>query len=131
MKIYMGLMNWKHAPSGKILKSDVIVAKNYLDEAHIKELNRIVSAYLDLAENRTARHIVTKMEDWIAFLNNFLELSSYPILQDKGKVSMLEAKLKAEQEYEDYRKIQDEHFISDFDKEIKRIEGTEEKKDLM
>jgi len=64
-------------------------------------------------------------------LNNFLELSSYPILQDKGKVSMLEAKLKAEQEYEDYRKIQDEHFISDFDKEIKRIEGTEEKKYLM
>jgi len=131
MKIYMGLTNWKHAPNGKILKSDVIVAKNYLNEAHIKELNRIVSAYLDLAENRTARHIVTRMEDWIAFLNNFLELSSYPILQDKGKVSMLEAKLKAEQEYEDYRKIQDEHFISDFDKEIKRIEGTEEKKYLM
>ena len=122
-KIYMGLTNWKHSPDVKILKSDVTVAKNYLNENHIKELNRIVSAYLDLAENRAQRQIIMKMEDWIKFLHNFLELSNYPILEDKGKVSALEAKLKAEQEYEDYRVIQDKNYISDFDKEIKRIEG--------
>ena len=122
-KLYMGLTNWKHAPEGKILKSDVLVAKNYLNEAHIKELNRIVSAYLDLAENRAERGISTNMQEWVGFLNQFLELSQYPILQDNGRVSALEARLKAEQEYETYRKIQDENYISDFDREIKRIEG--------
>ena len=122
-KIYMGLTTWKHAPDGKILKSDVTVAKNYLSEAHVKELNRIVSAYLDLAENRAERGILMKMADWVGFLNSFLELSNYPILQDKGKVSALEAKLKAEGEYEVYRKRQDQEYISDFDREIKRIEG--------
>ena len=122
-KIYMGLTTWKHAPDGKILKSDVTVAKNYLSEAHVKELNRIVSAYLDLAENRAERGILMKMADWVGFLNNFLELSNYPILQDKGKVSALEARLKAEGEYEVYRKRQDVEYISDFDREIKRIEG--------
>jgi hypothetical protein len=105
------------------MKSDVAIAKNYLNEAHIKELNRIVSAYLDLAENRAERGIATNMKEWVKFLNQFLELSQYPILQDKGKVSALEAKLKAEQEYEVYRKIQDENYISDFDREIKRIKG--------
>src|SRR5262249_12050021 len=86
-KICMGLTTWKHAPRAKILKSDVTVAKNYLSEAHVKELNRIVSAYLDLAENRAQRGIVTKMEDWVRFLHDFLTLSNYPILQDKGKVT--------------------------------------------
>ncbi|MBC8870451.1 MAG: virulence RhuM family protein [Planctomycetes bacterium] len=122
-KIYMGLTTWKRAPDGKILKSDVAVAKNYLSEAHVKELNRIVSAYLDLAENRAERGILMKMADWVGFLDDFLELSNYPILQDKGKVSALEAKLKAEGEYEVYRKRQDTEYISDFDREIKRIEG--------
>ena len=122
-KIYMGLTTWKHAPGGKILKSDVAVAKNYLNEAHVKELNRIVSAYLDLAENRAERGILMKMTDWVAFLHSFLELSNYPILQDKGKVSALEAKLKAEGEYEVYRQRQDAEYLSDFDREIKRIEG--------
>ena len=124
-KIFMGLTTWKGAPDGKILKSDVTIAKNYLSERHIKELNRIISAYLDLAESRAERQILMKMEDWVSFLHHFLELSDYPILEDKGKVSALEAKLKAEQEYETYRKIQDENYISDFDKEIKRIEGKE------
>ncbi len=124
-KLYMGLTNWKQAPDGKILKSDVTVAKNYLNEAHIRELNRIVSAYLDLAENRAERGITTSMQDWANFLNQFLELSQYPILQDKGKVSALEAKLKAEQEYQTFRKIQDEYYLSDFDKEIKRIKGSD------
>lgn len=122
-KIYMRLTTWKHAPAGKILKSDVSVAKNYLSEAHVKELNRIVSAYLDLAESRAERGILMKMADWVGFLHSFLELSNYPILQDKGKVSALEAKLKAEGEYEVYRQRQDAEYISDFDREIKRIEG--------
>jgi len=122
-KLYMGLTNWKQAPDGKILKSDITITKNYLNEAHIRELNRIVSAYLDLAENRAERSIITTMLDWANFLNQFLELSQYPILQDKGKVSALEAKLKAEQEYEIFRKIQDQYYLSDFDKEVRRIRG--------
>ncbi len=122
-RLYMGLATWKHAPHGKILKSDVTVAKNYLSEAHLKELNRIVSAYLDLAENRAQRGIVTKMAEWVAFLSRFLELSNYPILEDKGKVSALEAKLKAEGEYEVYRQRQDAEYVSDFDREIKRLAG--------
>ena len=126
-KLYMGLTNWKQAPDGKILKSDVIVAKNYLNEAHLRELNRIVTAYLDLAENRAERGVATTMQDWATFLTQFLELSQYPILQDNGVVSALEAKLKAEQEYEVFQKIQDQYYLSDFDKEIKRIEGMEYK----
>jgi hypothetical protein len=122
-KIYLGLTTWKHAPRGKILKSDVTVAKNYLSAAHVKELNRIVSAYLDLAENRAERGILMKMTDWVKFLHSFLELSNYPILRDKGKVSALEAKLKAEGEFEVYRRRQDAEYLSDFDREIKRIEG--------
>jgi len=122
-KIYVGLTNWKHAPNGKILKSDVVVAKNYLSEKHVKELNRIVSAYLDLAENRAERQILMKMDDWVKFLHNFLELSNYPILKDSGKVRALEAKLKAEQQYKIYRQKQDAEYISDFDREVKRIEG--------
>jgi Virulence protein len=105
------------------LKSDVSIAKNYLNKAHIDELNRIVSAYLDLAENQARRQIITRMKDWAQFLHSFLELSQYPILMDKGKVTALEAKLKAEQEFEEYRVIQDNNYISDFDKEIKRITG--------
>jgi len=120
-KIHIGLTNWKQAPDGKILKSDIAVAKNYLSETHIKELNQIVSAYLDLAENRAQRQILMKMADWIEFLHNFLELSNYPILQDKGKINALEAKLRAEQEYDVYRIQQDRDYLSDFDKEIKRI----------
>ncbi len=114
-KPFMGLTTWKHAPKGKILKSDVTVAKNYLSESHIQELNRLVSAYLDLAENRARRGILMKMVDWVTFLNGFLELSNYPILKDKGKVSALEAKLKAESEYEVFRNLQDAVYISDFD----------------
>ena len=127
-KLFMGLATWKHAPHGKILKSDVTVAKNYLTEAHVRELNRIVSAYLDLAENRAQRGILMKMHDWATFLNGFLELSSYPILMDSGKVTALEAKLKAEGEYDVYRKRQDAEYLSDFDrvvKETRRLEGEE------
>ncbi len=120
---HMGLTTWKQAPDGKVLKSDAAVAKNYLNEAHIKELNRIVAAYLDLAENNAQRGILMKMTDWAGFLDQFLELSRYPILKDKGRVSALEAKLKAEQEYEVFRKQQDRDYLSDFDREIKRLKG--------
>ncbi len=122
-KLNIGLRTWKHAPKGKILKSDVTIAKNYLDEEHISQLNRIVSAYLDLAENRAQRGIVMRMADWVAFLEGFLQLSSYPILTDQGKVTALEAKLKAEGEYEKYRVIQDRTYESDFDREVRRLTG--------
>ncbi len=122
-KIHMGLTSWKYAPDGNILKSDVSIAKNFLSEAHIRELNQIVSAYLDLAENRAQRQIVMNMADWVNFLHSFLELSNYPILQDKGKITALKARLKAEAEYEVYRVQQDKDYLSDFDKEIKRISG--------
>ena len=117
----MGLTSWKNAPDGKILKSDVTIAKNYLNEAHLKQLLRLVNAYLDLAENRAETGIVMNMADWVVYLDKFLELSDYPILLDTGKVSALEAKLKAEQEYEIFRIEQDKNYISDFDKEIKRM----------
>lgn len=122
-KIYMGLKSWKNAPNGKVLKSDVTIAKNYLEEQHLKQLQRIVTAYLDLAENRASRGIVMNMKDWVLLLNRFLELSDYPILLDKGKISALEAKIKAEAECDKYRIVQDKNYISDFDKEIKRITG--------
>tara|TARA_R110002096_G_scaffold44524_1_gene119651 strand:- start:254 stop:1267 length:1014 start_codon:yes stop_codon:yes gene_type:complete len=119
----MGLSSWKAAPDGKVLKSDVTVAKNYLSEVHLKELNRIVSAYLDLAENRAERGIPMKMADWATFLDSFLELSSYPILKDKGKVSALEAKLHAETAFEEFRKEQDINYVSDFEREVARLTG--------
>ena len=121
-KIFMGLKTWKQAPQGKILKSDVAVAKNYLNEEHIKELNRIVSAYLDLAEINAQRSQLMYMKDWSKFLSNFLQLSNFPILIDKGKVTMLEAKLKAEGEFEKYRVIQDREYESDFDKAVKKLD---------
>jgi len=127
-KIHMGLKTWKHAPDGKILKSDVSIAKNYLNEEHIKALERIVNAYLDLAETRAINQTVMNMSDWDAFLVQFLELSNYPILMDKGKISMLEAKLKAEAEYDKYRIVQDKNYISDFDRELKKLEKDLKKK---
>jgi hypothetical protein len=120
-KLYMGLTTWKQAPKGKILKSDVTVAKNYLNKEYIETLNRLVSAYLDLAEDRAKRNILTTMQQWVEFLNHFLEFSEYPILTDNDKVTALEAKLKAEQEYETFRKIQDDNYLSDFDQEIKKL----------
>jgi hypothetical protein len=119
--IYMGLKTWKHSPEGKILKSDVSIAKNYLNEEHLKALQRIVNAYLDLAESRAENRKVMNMKDWKEFLIKFLELSDSPILTNLGKITMLEAKLKAESEFEKYRPIQDKSYISDFDREIKKL----------
>jgi hypothetical protein len=99
----------------------VSVAKNYLNQAHISELNRIVSAYLDLAENNAKRQLLMKMDDWTDFMDNFLKLSNYPILLDNGKITQMEAKLKAEMEFEKFRIIQDQNYLSDFDKVINKI----------
>jgi len=122
-KLFMGLKIWKAAPNGKILKSDVVVAKNYLSEQHLSELNRLVSAYLDLAENNAQRGIAFNMSQWVKFLDGFLDLSNYPILTDKGTVSMLEAKLKAESEFEVFRVVQDKNYMSDFDRVISRMKN--------
>lgn len=120
---HMGLTTWRHAPDGKILKSDVTVAKNYLSEKHIKALDRIVSAYLDLAEDRAEQELPTTMTQWARILDNFLTVAERPLLMDAGTISALEAKIKAEGEYEVFRKIQDQQYVSDFDKEVKRLKG--------
>jgi hypothetical protein len=120
-KIHMGLKTWKNAPKGKILKSDVTIAKNYLDTEHLKQLERIVSAFLDLAENRAQRGIVMNMADWIVYLDKFLEISDYPILTHSGKISALEAKIKAEAEYDEFRINQDREYVSDFDEIVKEL----------
>jgi len=117
----MGLSTWKNAPGGKILKSDVSVAKNYLSESELSALNRIVTMYLDYAENQAARQIPMRMQDWIEKLDAFLRFNEYDILQDAGKVSHEIAKALAEKAYEQYRIQQDENYESDFDKEIKRL----------
>ena len=122
-KLHMGLTTWAQAPDGKIMKSDVAIAKNYLSEEHMRELNRIVEAYINLAETRAKNHRPTTMQQWAEFLDNFLTLASYPILMDKGKVSALQAKLKAYEEYDKYRVVQDRMYLSDFDKEVKRLKG--------
>ncbi|SFP92220.1 virulence RhuM family protein [Parafilimonas terrae] len=119
----MGLQTWKNAPAGKILKIDVGTAKNYLIEKEIKELERIVSMYLDYAENQAARQIPMKMVDWVARLDAFLQFNEYQVLQDAGKVSHEVAVRLAEKEYEKFRVVQDQHFESDFDKAVKKLKG--------
>ncbi len=121
VKPHMGLTTWKNAPNGKILKSDVSVAKNYLDENEIKGLERVVSMYLDYAENQAARQIPMKMTEWIKKLDAFLQFNEYDILKNAGGVSHEIAKELAEREYENFRVEQDRTFESDFDKEVKRI----------
>ncbi|SFD08366.1 Uncharacterized conserved protein [Chitinophaga sp. CF118] len=117
----MGLQTWKNAPSGKILKTDISVAKNYLVEKEIKELERIVTMYLDFAELQASRQISMKMTDWISRLDAFLQFNEYQILKDAGIVSHAVAIKLAEKEYEKFRIIQDENFESDFDREIQKI----------
>ena len=121
-KEHMGLKTWDAAPDGKIIKSDVIIAKNYLNEEEIISLRRIVSAYLDLAEDRAIRHIPMTMEDWFIRLDEFLKLTDRETLQNAGKISHQVAVNKAESEFEKYRIIQDQIYLSDFDKYIERLE---------
>ena len=120
----MGLRTWKNAPAGKILKSDVSVAKNYLTEDTIKGLQRIVSMYLDYAENQAARHIPMKMKDWTQKLDAFLAFNDYQILTDAGSVSHAVAKTLAETEYEKFRVVQDRAYESDFEREARKLLGT-------
>lgn len=126
-KEHMGLTTWADAPEGKIKKSDVTVAKNYLSQDEMKQLNRMVTAYLDFAENMTLRHIPLTMQDWEMRLNSFIEMFDYGILQDAGKVSAEIAKLHAETEFEKYRVIQDRLFMSDFDKFMLELEESAKK----
>ena len=117
----MGLTNWKNAPSGKIIKSDVVVAKNYLSSDEIQALNRIVTMYLDYAEDQANKGIPMTMTDWAKKLNAFLAFNDREILENAGKVTAAIAKEFAESEFEKYRPIQDISFESDFDREVKRI----------
>jgi hypothetical protein len=117
----MGLTTWKNAPSGKILKTDVSIAKNYLSEKELKDLNRIVTMYLDFAELQAERQNPMKMTDWIGKLDGFLQFNDYQVLKDAGKVTATIARQLAEQEYQKFRIEQDKTFESDFDKEVKRI----------
>jgi hypothetical protein len=127
----MGLTNWKQAPDGKILKSDICIAKNYLDEKEIIALNRLVTMYLDYAENQAQRNIPMSMSDWIQKLDAFLQFNEYNILKDAGKMSHTVAKELAEQQYEMYRITQDKNFESDFDKLAKKlpVPNTQKRKD--
>lgn len=127
----MGLTSWEGSPNSKIHKYDVIIAKNYLSENEIAQLERMVSAYLDLAEMQAMRHIPMTMEDWEERLNGFLKLWNHEVLKDNGKISAEMAKLHAETEFEKYRIIQDQMYISDFDELLlntKKIVKEENKK---
>ena len=121
-KPHMGLTTWASAPEGKIVKSDVSIAKNYLSEQEMRSLERIVSAYLDLAEDRAERHIPMTMEDWAKRLDLFLMADDREILQDAGKITAEIAKTKAETEFEKYRVVQDKLFMSDYDKFLLELE---------
>lgn len=121
----MGLTTWENSPDGKILKSDVVVAKNYLEEKEIKNLNNLVNLFLDIAENNAERNITMYMKDWKNEVENALKVFHYEVLEGKGKISHEMAKEKAFGEYEKYKVIQDKSFVSDFDKllvETKKIE---------
>ena len=121
----MGLTNWEKSPDGKILKSDITIAKNYLDEKEIKNLNNLVNLFLDIAENNAERNIAMYMEDWKKEVENALKVFHYNILEGKGTVSHKQAVEKAENEYEKYKIIQDKNYVSDFDRllnETKHIE---------
>lgn len=132
-KPHMGLTSWKAAPDGKIMKSDVSIAKNYLTEDELQSLERIVSAYLDLAEDRARRHIPMTMEDWAKRLDIFLTADDRAILTDAGSITAEIAKAHAETEFEKYRIIQDRLYESDFDRfialegEMERLQGTDQK----
>ena len=118
---HMGLTSWKKAPEGKVLKSDVSVAKNYLAEDEVKALERIVSMYLDYAEDQAARHRAMRMADWALKLDGFLHFNEYEILSDAGEVSAVVARQLAEHEYEKFRVNQDRDYEGDFEREAQRV----------
>ncbi len=115
-KEHMGLTTWRNAPQGKIVKADVSIAKNYLLKGEMQELNEIVTMYLDYATRQARRHIPMTMADWASKLDAFLQFNDAEILQDKGKITAAIAKAFAESEFEKYRILQDEEYMSDFDR---------------
>lgn len=123
-KEHMGLTSWKNAPNGKIVKADVSVAKNYLLQDEMQELNEIVTMYLDYATRQARRHIPMTMEDWASKLDAFLQFNDAEIFQDKGKVTAAIAKAFAESEFEKYRVIQDKNYQSDFDRLMAETDET-------
>ena len=125
----MGLQTWKQAPHGKIVKSDVSVAKNYLAEKEIKDLERIVSMYLDYAENQAARQKPMRMADWVQRLDAFLQFNEYEVLTNAGAVSHELAKQLAEERYEQFRVAQDRDYESDFEREVKKLSARRQKKE--
>lgn len=123
----MGLTTWENSPDGKILKSDVTIAKNYLDEKEIKNLNNLVNLFLDIAENNAERNIPMYMNDWKKEVENSLRLFHYEVLDGKGKISHKMAVKKAEGEYDKYKIIQDKNYVSDFDKLLKESKDIEKR----
>lgn len=119
----MGLTSWRKSPEGKIYNSDVITAKNYLNRTELDHLNRIVTMYLDYAELQAVRNIPMYMKDWAIKLDAFLKFSEFDILTNNGSISREVAAELAKKEYDNFRKVQDNDYISDFDKEIARIKG--------
>ena len=125
----LGLTNWNKSPDGKILKSDVSIAKNYLEEKEIKNSNNLVNLFLDIAEINALKRKTMAMEDWKNQIETSLKLFHYDVLKGKGKISAEKAKQKAESEYEKYKIIQDKNFVSDFDKlliEAKQIDNKQD-----
>jgi hypothetical protein len=120
-KPHMGLMTWKNAPDGRVVKSDVTIAKNYLSEQEVDSLNLLTTAFIDTAEGRARRHLIMKMADWKSLLERYLNFQERDILPDAGSVTHEEAEAKALGEYEKFWKIQDQTFLSDFDKLIEDI----------
>ena len=120
---HMGLTSWENAPDGKILRTDVVVAKNYLEKEELESLGRIVSAFLDIAEDYARRKIPLTMEDWSKRVDRYLEMTDYPILTSAGKISAAAAKEFAQSEFEKYRITQDRLFVSDFDKLLGETSG--------
>jgi hypothetical protein len=118
---HMGLTSWKNAPDGRVIKSDVTIAKNYLSEKEIGALNRLASAFIDLAELRAEEHVLMTMADWKELLGRYMELNNRSVLPDAGHITHEQAKEKAYAEYDKFRIIQDREYLSDFDKEIKRL----------
>ncbi len=124
---HMGLTTWKNARAGRITRADVSVAKNYLAEDEIKALDRIVSMYLDYAENQATRRIPMRMQDWVGKLDAFLQFNEYPILRDAGRLSHEVAKQLAETEYDKFRRVEDQIYVSDFEKAVKQISAPNQK----
>ena len=120
-KPHMGLMTWKNAPDGRVIKSDVTVAKNYLSEQEVEELNSLTTAFLDIAERRARRHLITTMKDWKQVLEQYLKVADADILPNAGSVTHEEAEAKALGEYEKFWRIQDKTILSDFDKFIEEM----------